>query len=261
MDAKMEARIGDPMRPKHERRRRSLLSTLLAALLWCGCASPAADDPEIETAPHAQVTIDGLSRVKDSSYKYVWVKPDADFASYQGIIFGAVEVHYKRKTRGTRYSSTSTNFALTKHQTDNLKRALRDAFIAELTRDEFYRLVDEPGPDVMLIEVSIIDLIVKVPTQGSNITQQTFASSTAEMTLLMELRDSLSGEILARVADRQDANAPGFAMSNDLYYSNKVRDRSAVERVFKGWSKILRTRLDHVRSIEPTEKLGGGAAN
>jgi hypothetical protein len=206
--------------------------------------------PEIETGPGAQVTIDGLHRVKNSRYKHVWAKPDADLAAYEKITFGPVEVHYRRKPRGRRDAATSPNFALTTRQMEDLKKELEGAFAAELTKAGLYQLVEEPGPEVLRIDISIIDLIVKVPTQSTTASQQTYTSSTADMTLIMELRDSTSGEILARAADRQDARAPGFASSNDLYHSNSARDRGAVRRVFKGWAEILRAQLEEIRSIE-----------
>jgi hypothetical protein len=74
------------------------------------------------------------------------------------------------------------------------------------------------------------------------------------MTLLMELRDALSGEILARVSDRREARAAGRG-PNDLYYSTAVSQAEDVRRVFRRWARILKARLDQIHELEPTKRL------
>jgi hypothetical protein len=49
-----------------------------------------------------------------------------------------------------------------------------------------------------------MDLVVKIPTERAGGRDQSYTVSYAEVTLIVELRDSESGEILARVADRRD---------------------------------------------------------
>ena len=111
-----------------------------------------------------------------------------------------------------------------------------------------------PGPTVLRLELQIIDLIVKVPTTTFGGREYNYTSSTADMTLMMELRDSLSGEILARVGDRREARQPGSG-ANQLYYSNPVTDTDAVRRVFRHWAQILALRLEAVKQVEPSESL------
>jgi len=86
--------------------------------------------------------------------------------------------------------------------------------------------------------------------------EMVFTTSTAEMTLLMELRDSLSGEILARIAERREALPAGAGGVDSLYHSNAVTDIDAVKRLYLRWAKTLAGRLEQIHTIPPTKELG-----
>lgn len=228
----------------------------IVCVLSMGCGARSMKPLEFETGPDATVTADGLYRASNARYGEVYAKPDADFSTFTHVMLDPVEIAYKRNPKGQRYSSTHSNFALTEKQTEDLKRRLLEAFTKELTKGGLYALTDEPGPHVMRLGAHLIDLVVKVPTRNPSGSDMVFTSSTGEMTLLMELRDSLSGEILARVVDRKEVRAAGHGV-NDLYYSNPVTDTSAVRRVFNRWAQILRARLEEVHAIDPVEPLQG----
>ena len=229
-------------------------STLLAATLFA-CASRPLPEAEIETGPDAEVTTDGLHRVKNPLFGDAWVKHDADFASYDKVTLDPVSVSYKRKPKATRYQGTGSNFALTERQMEDLRRYFREAFAKELSDSEYYELVETPGPQVLRVAAAIIDLVIKVPTRSGAGREHVYTSSTGSMTLLMELRDALSGEILARVSDRKEARAAGHGTPSDLYYSSAVSSAEDVRRVFRRWAQILKARLDQIHELEPTKRL------
>lgn len=231
---------------------------LLAGAIFA-CANRPPPKMEIETGPGAEITADGLHRVSNSLFEDAWVKPDADFAAYDEIMLDLVSISYKRKPTTTRYPRTGSNFALTEPQMEDLKRYFREAFAKELSQGEHYELVETPGPQTLRVAAEIIDLVIKVPTQVSTGSERLFTSSTGEMTLLMELRDALSGEILARVSDRREARAAGRGRGlNDLYYSTAVTQAEDVRRVFRRWAQILKARLDQIHELEPTTSLEDG---
>ena len=88
---------------------------------------------------------------------------------------------------------------------------------------------------------AIIDLEVTAPDSKAT-RSYNFATSAGAATLYLELYDSVSGEILARVIDRKAANYPGQLMR----YSNKVTNRAAAREILAGWAGVLRERLDEV---------------
>jgi hypothetical protein len=226
----------------------------LAISLACAPSRPQLSEVEFESGPNAEMTADGLTRIKNPALKNAWAKPDADFDSYRALMIDPVQISYKRKPKSNRYSTTSSNFALTAGQTAEVKRMLRDAFLAAMLEDPPYPIVEQPGPGVLRLEAAIVDLIVKVPTSQRGGSDLVFTSSTADMTLLLELRDSLSGEILARLADRKEARAAGHGV-DDLYYSNSATNAAAVRRVFQRWARILRARFDQIYAVDPSVPL------
>ncbi len=233
--------------------------TVIAIAAWAsaallGCAAPQPQRAEVATGARAEVTEDGLHRLVGAGFKNAWAKPDADFARYEKVALRLVTVRYKRRPTHTRMTSSGeSNFALTPSQVERMQRYFRETFEAELGGSGNFELVSEPGPDVLYVEASIIDLVVKVPTDTVSARDTTFTTSTADMTLMLELFDSESGELLGRVVDRQDARQPGRSSVNDLYMSNAVTDTDSVKRVFRRWARILRERLDLMRTAAPAK--------
>jgi hypothetical protein len=85
---------------------------------------------------------------------------------------------------------------------------------------------------------------VTVPTQEPVGRSRTFAESYGAVTLVIELRESETGEIFARVADRKE---PGLNVGmNEV---SRVTVTSDLKRLFKFWSGYLREGVDKVRSI------------
>jgi len=229
---------------------RKSLAALGAAAILAGCAS-SGGAPTIQSGPDAEVTADGLYKVDNSVMALGWMKPDMDLRPYTAIMIDPVEVAYQTdpgsRTRSTGPGDPGGNFALTAPQMENFKSMFQEAVAEALSEDDGYRIVDAPGPDVLRISAALIDLIVRVPTQRTSGRGGVVARSFGLVTLVVEARDSQSGEILARAADRRDpttGNATGIAQVTLGMVSRDVR------RLFRFWAVILRERLDALRELE-----------
>ena len=229
------------------------------ALVWVGLVTGAIvacangqTGMKLEEGPGAEVTVDGLHKVIHSKYRDAWVKPSADFASYTAVVLETVEITYQRKPKRSRYSTSDGNFALTDKQMAKMKSLFADIFSTEIEKSRYYRVTDTPGPAVLRLAPSIIDLRVNVPTDKYSGRERVYATSVGKMTLLLELHDSLSGEILARVADRREARLGG---GFELQRANAISNTDAVRRVFRSWAAILRARLDEIHTLAPSRSL------
>ncbi len=226
--------------------RKSLVSLGAGAIL-AGCAS-ASGPPTLQTGPNAEVTVDGLYRVDNSLAALAWMKPDMDLRAYTAIMIDPVAVAYQRDPQGrTRPGGSNDNFALSRTQMENLKSWFREAVVEALSGDGAYRIVDAPGPDVLRITVELIDLIVRIPTQQVGGLSRGFTRSYGEVTAVLEARDSQSGEILARAADRRD---PTSNASQEMVEVRASSVRSDTRRLFAFWAGLLRQRLDQLREVE-----------
>ena len=209
-----------------------------------GCAST--PPPTLQTGPTAEVTVDGLVRVDNAVVPVAYRKPDMDLTPYTRFMLDPVEVAYQRdpgnRTR-SRGSGADDNFALSASQMETLKGMFREAVVAALTKGDGYQLTTEPGPGVLRITAALVDLVVSVPTQREG-RQRNFTRSYGLVTAVLELRDSQSGEILARAADRRD---PTRNTSAGLAEVSATFVRSDTRRLFQHWANLLRQRLDAFR--------------
>ena len=218
---------------------------ILVAATGCAGATP---PPTLQTGPEAEVTVEGLVRVDNAVVPVSYVKPDMDLTPYTRFMLDPVEVAYQKDPGNTRRSGEgagSGNFALTPSQMETLKSIFQEAVVEALTEDDGYELTTEPGPDVLRITAGLIDLVVAVPTQQFG-RQNTFTRSYGLVSLILELRDAESGEILARAADRRD---PTRDTSMQLAQVTPGFVRADVRRLFNHWADLLRERLDAVRAM------------
>ena len=223
------------------------IAVMASTIAIAGCETTPAHEPTIQTGPNAEVTVDGLHRVDDSKMDLAYVKPDVDLSGYTKIMLDPVTIAYKTEPRGTgriRRAHHESNFALTPEQTERMKGLFQESAATALTNDDGYLIVIHPGPDVLRVRCALIDLVVTVPTEESAGRSRTFAESYGAVTLVIELRDSETGEIFARVADRKEPGS-SFGM-NEV---SRVTVTSDLRRLFKFWSGLLREGVDKVRSI------------
>ena len=215
---------------------------ILVAMAGCAATPP----PTLQTGPDAEVTVDGLVRVDNAVVPVAYRKPDMDLTPYTRFMLDPVEVAYQKDPgdrRRSEIAGASGNFALSPSQMETLKGMFREAVVEALTEDDGYELTTEPGPDVLRITAALIDLVVSVPTERGG-RQDVYTRSYGLVTLILELRDSQSGEIFARAGDRRD---PTRDTSTSLAQVSPTFVRSDTRRLFQHWADLLRERLDAFR--------------
>ncbi len=218
-------------------------------ILVAGAGCAATPPPTVQAGPTAEVTIDGLYRVDNSVVALAYVKPDLDLRPYTKLMLDPVSVAYQRDPgarRSVQPGAGELNYALSPSQMETLKNLFQESVVTALTEDDGYQIVDTPGPDVLRITADLVDLIVRVPTQRTGGRDRSFARSYGEVSLILELRDSQSGEILARAGDRRD---PTGNTAQGLVEVRPAFVRGDVKRMFDFWADLLRKRLDEVREL------------
>jgi len=205
--------------------------------LLAGCQTPA---PTIQSGPDAEVSHDGLYKVDNSRMKLAWVKPDADLSGYNKVrlVGGGVEYRTVKGASGTvRANSSRTDFPMSEDVRNRFEKLVGEVFRDEMGKSKYYTLVEKDGPDVLEIKGALIDVVSNVPPDMIG-RGDYYLSKIGEATLLLEIRDSESNEIIARAADRS-AIQPVMAVR-----SNRVTNTSEVRREIRKWAVILREALD-----------------
>ena len=91
--------------------------------------------------------------------------------------------------------------------------------------------------------IYIINLDISAPDTRSAGMQRTYTTEAGEMTLLLELFDGTTGEILVRVVDRQRSRE-----SSRLQWTSSVTNQADARRILSRWASQFRKGLDEVTS-------------
>ena len=128
---------------------------------------------------------------------------------------------------------------------------LHESFRKELDEVGGYKFVEKSADKVMILRPALIDLEITAPDIPVAGRVDTYIASAGAATIYIELFDSVSGEILARVIDRRRMQDYGHAR-----WANKVTNRADAARMFRRWATLLRQGMDEQRQEAGLEPIG-----
>lgn len=212
---------------------------LAYSLLMTGLVALAGPVTAQDAAP--EFTPDGLQLIDDSNLALVYAEPGADLGRYDRIFLDTPYVAFKKnwqREQNRQWQNKRVSNADMERIKTELAALFMDVFTKTLS-DGGYQLVTEAGDDVLLIKPAIINLDVVAPdTHAPGITHS-YSETAGEMTLYMELYDSLTGDLLARALDRKRDRVTGY-----FQWRNKVSNRAAANRILQVWADVLKEGLD-----------------
>lgn len=222
-----------------------IAAALAPWLLLFGCAS---DPPPLELDPNDQ-TEEGLQAVVKPRVQHAWIRPGVDFAAYHSLYLAPIRIEDRPHGSPNRYPRTATgHYRLTEADRLILARELAAAFSTEIEKDEQLKLVDAPGPGVLVMQAKLLDVAKRVPDTTNYAGSTTvFANTAGQLTLDLEIRDGGNDELLARVLDRRDVRTPGVG-STGIGYTNVVVQTADVRRVFNRWARLMHERLAQLQA-------------
>jgi hypothetical protein len=217
----------------HELRRCVLVPALLAAALTAA--------PVLAADPAPVVNDDGLVEVAVENVDAVYRRPGVNWAGYTKVLIAPVAVSFSKSWNPRDYGA----FGLRAADVDRIRREL-----ATLAQDTFGRVLSEGGytvveaadEGVLRVEPDIVNLFINAPDPMEPGRLSTYVLSAGEMTLVIELRDSVTGTVLAQARDRKRGTD-----YNRLTLANAVFNRQEAERMLRGWAQQLRRNLDAAR--------------
>jgi len=199
---------------------------------------------------------DGLTKVEAKKLGAVYLLPQADFRSYSKVMLDPPEIafdkdwqrDYNRTQRSTqaRVSDEDVRRAI-----DQGGRAFAD-ILADAYQKAGYQVVGAAGADVLRIRTGVVNLKVNAPDVMTPGRSRTYTDETGEATLVVEVRDSLSGQLLGRALDRRAVGDNGGFAS----ISNAVTNRADFEILFKRWARLSAEGLTKLKGMSPI--AGGG---
>lgn len=213
------------------------LFVFLGAMLAGGCAS---------SSPQPEAEWDGLVRQENPRLSAVFVRPGAleDIPAFRNVMLDPVYVSFASDFESGRRSGSVAR-RLNADDMAAIRQNVADIF-HQIFREELeaggYALVEEPGPETLRVSAAIVDLFISAPAaaEGAGRTR-TYTANTGRMTLVAELRDSVTGEILARAVDGRSGRNTGF-----WTITNRVTNTADARRAVRVWARALRDALDEM---------------
>lgn len=190
------------------------------------------------------VTIEGLQLIKDSNLALVYAQPDAELGQYSKIYLAEPYVAFKKNWQHLRKrydpnTVTADDMAKIKSELSSL---FMEVFSKTLEQGG-YEMVTERAEDVLLVKPAIINLDIVAPDIAPTDNVRTYSESAGEMTLYMELYDSITDDLLAKALDRKEDRHTGY-----FRWQTRITNRAAANRILQVWANVLKEGLDEARS-------------
>jgi hypothetical protein len=221
----------------------TLKAACLLALTLALTSSLAATKSDVDQA----MSQGGLQKISVKGLDLAYARPGVSLAAYKRVKLDPVEVEFDKSWDPAK---TGSRIKLSSEEREKIRAAVaklvEEEFAKALQKGGAYPIASESAPDVLRVKVSILNLYINAPSGSGAGRSRTYVSSAGQMTLLAELSDAASGQLLARVADRREANA-GSARSMQL--ADRMLNDDAAREVASTWAQILRKALDKARAI------------
>ena len=212
---------------------------LLALSLALSGALAASSKQELE----ALMAKDGLQKTSVRNIDLAYARPGATLAPYKRVKLDPVKVAFSPSWNPDR---TGSSIKLSTQDKENIRSAVaklvEEEFARELQAGGRYPVTTDSGPDVLRVQAGVVNLYLNAPDTGHG-RSRTIVSSAGEMTLIAELTDSGSGQVLARVADRREAASSRIQLTNSFVNESEARLIAA------SWARALKKALDNAHEI------------
>ena len=116
-----------------------------------------------------------------------------------------------------------------------------EAFDKELAKGKQFTITDTIDDNTMYLRGALVDIVSRVPPEFTG-SSEVYLATVGEATLVLELLDGRSGEVLARIAERGRIGRPGGQI--DGMPANSVTIDADVRRWASGAARRLRSELD-----------------
>jgi Protein of unknown function (DUF3313) len=194
-----------------------------------------------------ELSADGLRLAKQDKFAAVYIKDGAAFGGYDKVAILDCTVEFRKNWQ--RDQNEDIPFSVKDKDVARIKAALAAEFSKVFSQELIARgetVVTEAGPNVLVLRPAIINLDISVPAAMERIDEVTLTTSAGQMTLYMELYDSTTNELLARVIDPEESRDFG-----NFVVRNEVTNLADANRILKKWADTLGDFLMQARSINP----------
>jgi hypothetical protein len=218
------------------------LALLLSTAIVCGLGA-------CQTTKQSPIdelsTQEGLERVDVKGVDAAYRRPGANLSAYTKLLVRPVYVEFSKNWKPEQDSDL---YRMNEPDREKIRQGLAELFaevmVKELQDKGGYQLVNEPAADVLEVRPAIVNLYITAPDVSMQTAGRvrTYTADAGEMTLVAELRDSVTGTLLSRAFDRRSGD------NMTWQWTTSVTNSAEARRIIAGWADTLRNALDASRS-------------
>lgn len=195
---------------------------------------------------------DGLVLKTSKKYQLVYIKEGVDWSQYKNMQVLDCHVAFKKNWQRD-LNRSGMGGRVTDKDVLRIKTAIAEMFketMSKAVEESGVGLVAEPQENTLQIRPSIINLDVTAPdTLSRPARDKTYVRSAGSATLYLDVYDSVSGEILARVLDYSEAPDRGY-----LEWANRATNSREARIIIKRWATDLMKGFEKVQAESKAEK-------
>jgi hypothetical protein len=190
---------------------------------------------------------DGLVRQSGRKLDNVYVRPNVQFKAYRRVRLPPVDVSFD-KDWDPNHGSRTLSGRVTNEDLQNIRTGLSQMFSEEFAKrlaKGGYVLADSNDDDVLIVQAALTNLYINAPQTNSASVTRTYTMDAGRASVVMQLSDSVTHQLLARVVDTQQGLGNGY-----LSWSTSVSNSAEARRIIGIWADALRKALDRVNGKE-----------
>jgi hypothetical protein len=214
---------------------------ILAGLIIFWYAGGIGAQPILASGSDADVTEEGLHRVHPSIMEAAWVRPDLDLSRYSRILLMPGAVHF-REVREQIYDARSSigisEFPVAQEKKEWLREVWAQAVDKSFENGQSYDLYYGVDSDVLVVQAFLVDVVSHIPPKAAG-SYYTYVRDPWGVHVVLELRDAVTAELVARTIDRRYAE--GLVDVDTIW----MRTSDLVRR----WANALPDRLDQLADL------------
>jgi len=213
-----------------------LVTVLTVAPVWAKTSLPNIND-------------EGMELVKSTRTTTIYADPGTNLGIYKRIWLKDATVAFKKnwQRNQNRHATRGGAFRVKDSDMQRIRQDVatlfREVFTAELINGG-YELVDQPGDDVLIVKPAIVDLDVIAPDIQAPGRAYSYSESAGEMTLVLDLYDSVTNDKIVTSRDRKRDYRKGY-----LEWRTSVNNRATEKRLMSAWARGFRKALDDARAL------------
>jgi hypothetical protein len=191
-----------------------------------------------------ETTPEGLKLVPKTKVSAVYLRDGVKFNGYTKVAILDCYVAFKKDWQRDQNDDLEP-FKVSTSDMTRIKTELADEFKKVWTKEltaKGQTVVTTAGPDVLVLRPAIINLDIAAPdTMEPGVAS--FSATAGQATLFLELYDSVTSQLLARIYDAEEVGDMGF-----IGVRNGVTNHSDADRMLKKWADLLGKHLADARA-------------